>query len=200
MTRRHPLDRWSSDAQNTIAPIDTLSTIPLSEGHKRDNRAWDRAHRGMSYRIPFPLHEQAKDVRASILGLAHQHMTSTSSVAAALMGFSLAHVRQGKLTIEARPNANRKKMTLTWKEADEWPQEILQHTKRASNNKVKAVYLNYRWGKDVNTQIKALSGAEISVGEVIVFLLHYAIEAHKQGHLRLKEEAFVVSQKVSPSW
>jgi hypothetical protein len=199
MTRRHPLDRWNSDAQNTIAPIDTLSTIPLSEGHKRDNRAWDRAHRGMSYRIPSPLHEQAKDIRATILGLAHQHMTSTSSVAAALMGFSLAHVRQGKLAIEARPNANRKKMTLTWIEADEWPQEI-QPARRAIKTAEADVVLTYRWDKNVGTQIKALAGAEISVGEVIVFLLHYAIEAHKQGHLRLKEEAFVVSQKVSPSW
>jgi hypothetical protein len=176
-----------------------VKIIPLAQQQKRDNRAWDRAHRGMSYRIPSPLHEQAKDVRASILGLAHQHMTSTSSVAAALMGFSLAHVRQGKLAIEARPNAKRRKMVLTWAEADEWPQEI-QPARRAIKTADADVVLTYRWGKDVGTQIKALAGAEISVGEVVVFLLHYAIEAHKQGHLRLKEEAFVVSQKVSPTW
>jgi hypothetical protein len=176
-----------------------VKIIPLAQQQKRDNRAWDRAHRGMSYRIPSPLHEQAKDVRASILGLAHQHMTSTSNVAAALMGFSLAHVLQGKLAIEARPNAKRRKMVLTWAEADEWPQEI-QPARRAIKTADADVVLTYRWGKDVGTQIKALAGAEISVGEVVVFLLHYAIEAHKQGHLRLKEEAFVVSQKVSPTW
>lgn len=194
MTRRNPLDRLRSDAQSPIA------TIPLAQGHKRDNRAWDRAHPGISYRIPLPLHVQAKDIRATILGLAHQHMTSTSSVANALMSYSLAQVRQGKLAIEARPNVNRRKMILTWMEADEWPQEIPQHTKHANNTKVKAVYLNYRWGKDVDSQIKALAGKAISVGEVVVFLLHYALEAHKQGHLRLKEEAVVVSQKVSPTW
>ena len=193
MPRQDAFAHLKKDAQEPV------KIIPLARQQKRENHAWDRAHRGMSYRIPSPLHEQAKDVRASILGLAHQHMTSTSSVAAALMGFSLAHVLQGKLAIEARPNANRRKMMLMWAEADEWPQEI-QPTKRVTKMADADVVLTYRWGKDVGTQIKALAGAEISVGEVVVFLLHYAIEAHKQGHLRLKEEAFVVSRKVSPTW
>ena len=193
MPRQDAFAHLKKDAQEPV------KIIPLARQQKRDNRAWDRAHRGMSYRIPSPLHEQAKDVRASILGLAHQHMTSTSSVAAALMDFSLAQVRQGKLAIEARPNAKRRKMILTWAEADEWPQEI-QPTKRAIKTADPEVVLTYRWGKDVGTQIKALAGAEISVGEVVVFLLHYALEAHKGGHLRLKEEAFVVSRKVSPTW
>ena len=193
MSRQDAFAHLKKDAQ------DPVKIIPLAQKQKRDNRAWDRAHRGMSYRIPSPLHVQAKDIRATILGLAHQHMTSTSSVAAALMGFSLAHVRQGKLAIEARPNANRRKMILTWSEADEWPQEI-QPAKRAIKTTKADVVLTYRWGKDVGAQIKALAGAEISVGEVVVFLLRYAVEAHQQGHLRLKEEAFVVSQKVSPTW
>ena len=180
-------------------PQEPVNIIPQARTQKRDNRAWDRAHRGMSYRIPSSLHVQAKDIRATILGLAHQHMTSTSSVANALMGFSLAHVRQGKLVIEARPNANRRKMTLTWAESSEWPQEIqpAKHTIKMGNSEI---VLTYRWGKDVGMQIKALAGTEVSVGEVVVFLLSYAVEAHKQGHLRLKEEAFVVSQKVSPTW
>jgi len=193
MPRQDAFAHLKKDAQEPV------KIIPLARQQKRDNRAWDRAHRGMSYRIPSLLHEQAKDVRASILGLAHQHMTSTSSVAAALMSFSLAHVRQGKLVIDAHPNANRRKMILTWAEADEWPQEI-QPARRAIKTADADVVLTYRWGKDVGTQIKALAGAEISVGEVVVFLLHYALEAHKQGHLRLKEEAFVVSQKVSATW
>lgn len=193
MSRQDAFAHLKKDAQ------DPVKIIPLAQKQKRDNRAWDRAHRGMSYRIPSPLHVQAKDIRATILGLAHQHMTSTSSVAAALMSFSLAHVRQGKLAIEAHPNANRRKMILTWSEADEWPQEI-QPAKHAIKTAKADVVLTYRWDKDVGTQIKALAGAEISVGEVVVFLLRYAIEAHQQGHLRLKEEAFVVSQKVSPTW
>lgn len=194
MSRQDAFAHLKKDAQEPV------KIIPLAQKQRRVNRAWDQAHRVHSYFIPSTLHEQAKDARTYILGLAHQHMTSTSSVANALMGFSLTHVRQGKLAIEARPNANRRKMILTWAEADEWPQEIPQHTKRASNNKRKDIYLGFRWGKDVDTQVKALAGAEISVGELVVFLLHHAIESHKKGHLRLKEEAYVVSQKVSPSW
>ena len=193
MPRQDAFAHLKKDAQEPV------KIIPLARQQKRDNRAWDREHRGMSYRIPSPLHEQAKDVRASILGLAHQHMTSTSSVAAALIGFSLTHVRLGKLVIEARPNAKRRKMMLTWTEADEWPQEI-QPAKRAVKTAGADVVLTYRWGKDVGAQIKALAGEDVSVGEVVVFLLRYAIEAHQQGRLRLKEEAIVVSQKVSPSW
>ncbi len=194
MSRQDAFANLKKDAQEPV------KLIPLARKQKRDNRAWDRAHRVYSYFIPLVLHEQAKDVRAYILGLAQQHMTSTSSVAAALMSFSLAHVRQGKLIINARPNANRRKMILTWTEADEWPQEVPQHTKRAGTNKVKDVFLGFRWSKDVDTQVKALAATAISVGEVVVFLLHYSIEAHKHGRLRLKEEAFVVSQKVSPTW
>jgi len=194
MSRQNAFSHLKQGAQ------DPVNIIPLARKHKRDNRAWDRAHRVYSYFIPLTLHEKAKDVRAYILGLAHQHMTSTSSVANALIGFSLAHVRQGKLIIEARPNAHRRKMILTWTEADEWPQEIPAQTKRINNTKVKDIFLGYRWSKDVDSQIKALAGIEISVGEVVVFLLSYAIEAHKQGRLRLKEEAVVVSQKVSPTW
>ena len=193
MSRQDAFAHLKKDAQEPV------NIIPQARTQKRDNRAWDRAHRGMSYRIPSSLHVQAKDIRATILGLAHQHMTSSSSVANALMGFSLAHVRQGKLVIEARPNANRRKMILTWAESSEWPQEIqpAKHTIKMGNSEI---VLTYRWGKDVGMQIKALAGTEVSVGEVVVFLLSYAVEAHKQGHLRLKEEAFVVSQKVSPTW
>ena len=193
MSRQDAFVHLKKEAQEPV------NIIPQARTQKRDNRAWDRAHRGMSYRIPSSLHEQAKDIRAIILGLAHQHMTSTSSVANALMGFSLARVRQGKLLIESRPNANRRKMILTWAESSEWPQEI-QPAKRAVKIGNSEIVLTYRWGKDVGMQIKALAGVELCVGEVVVFLLSHAIEAHKQGNLRLKEEAFVVSQKVSPTW
>ena len=51
--------------------------------------------------------------------------------------------------------------------------------------------MNYRWGRDVDTQIKGLAGDAISPGEVVVFLLNYALAAYKRGHLMLKEETVV---------
>ena len=188
MPRQDAFAHLKKDAQEPV------KIIPLARKKKRDNRAWDRAHRGMSYHIPSSLHKQAKDIRADILGLAHQHETSSSSVAAALMGFSLAQVHLGKLTVNARPNANRRKMSLTWEEADEWPQEI-QTVKRTAKSADTDLVLTYRWGKDLGMQIKALAGEEICIGEVVVFLLQYAIEAHKSGWLRLKEEAFIYRKK-----
>jgi len=193
MSRKDVFANLKKDARE---PVDI---IPFAQQQKRDNRSWDRAHRGMSYRIPSQLHEQAKDIRASILGLAHQHMTNTASVASALIGFSLSQVRQGNLAIEARPKATRRKMTLVCVEADEWPQDI-PSTKRSVKPAGADIVLTYRWSKDVNMQIKALAGMEIAAGEVVVFLLNYALTAYKSGNVRLKDEAFVVSQKVSATW
>jgi len=194
MPRRNAFDRLRQDPQQPI------STIPRAQENKRENRAWDKRHRGSSYFIPSHLQVQAKDMRAAVLALSQKHMTNTSSVATALISFSLAHVRQGKLKIEGRPNVNRRKMTLTWEEAEDgWPLEISQPLKRIIKD-AKDTYLNYRWGRDIDTQIKALAGVAISVGEVVVFLLNYALGEHKQGRLRLKEETVVVSQKVSAAW
>jgi hypothetical protein len=193
MNRRNALDRLKESAQ------DPIHSIPTAQRRKRDNRAWDRAHRGMSYRIPSALHLRAKDIRSLILGLAYRHMTSASSVAAALMNYSLTHVRRGEFHIEARPNPRRRKMSLTWEEADGWPQEI-EAKQRPAKKTGASLVLTYRWGKDVDQQIKALAGVEVCIGEVMVRLLDYALDSHRKGRFRLKEEAVVVSQRVSPTW
>jgi hypothetical protein len=195
MPRRNAFDRLRKDPQQPI------STIPRAQDKKRDNRSWDQAHPVISYFIPVPLHEQAKDIRAVILALSQKHMTTISSVAIAFISFSLAHVRQGKLRIETRPNVARRKLTLTWEEVEDGqPQEIPQTSKQEKKNKAKNLYLGFRWGRDVDAQIKALAGESISPGEIVVFLLTYGINAHKTGRLRLKEETVVVAQKVSATW
>ena len=79
MSRRNALDRLRQDPQQP------LSTIPRAQEKRRENRSWDKKHRGNSYFIPVFLHVQAKDARAAVLALSQKHMTNTSSVAAALM-------------------------------------------------------------------------------------------------------------------
>ena len=195
MTRRNAFDRIRTDAQ------DPITSIPLAKGKKRDNRAWDRKHPVISYYIPAPLQEKAKDIRAVVLALSQKHMTSISSVAAALASYSLSHVRQGKLQIQGRPDADRRKMTLSWEEVDDgWIQDIPQPLKPVGKPITKDAYIGYRWSRDIDSQIKSLADTSISVGEVVVFLLNYALDAHKSGRLRLKEETIVVSQKVSATW
>lgn len=195
MTRRNAFDRIRTDAQ------DPITSIPLAKGKKRDNRAWDRKHPVISYYIPAPLQEKAKDIRAVVLALSQKHMTSISSVAAALASYSLSHVRQGKLQIQGRPDADRRKMTLSWEEVEDgWIQDIPQPLKPVGKPMTKDAYIGYRWSRDIDSQIKSLADTSISVGEVVVFLLNYALDAHKSGRLRLKEETIVVSQKVSATW
>lgn len=48
MSRQDAFAHLKKDAQEPV------KIIPLAHKQKRDNRAWDRAHRGMSYRIPNP--------------------------------------------------------------------------------------------------------------------------------------------------
>jgi hypothetical protein len=194
MTRRNAFDRLRAH------PQDPVSSIPLAAERKRSNRSWDHAHRGISYFVPVVLNEPARNLRASILALAQKHMTNTSTVAAALIAFSLTHVQQGKLVIEARANASRRKMALTWEEGNGLPQKIPQPLKRHAKDKTKNIYLNYRWGRELDTQVKSLAGEEISPGEVVVFLLNYALAAHESGRLQLKEEAAVLTQKVTSTW
>jgi len=195
MPRRNAFDRLRKDPQQPI------STIPRAQEKRRENRTWDQAHPVITYFIPFPLNEQAKDIRAAILALSQKHMTTISSVANAFINFSLAHIRQGKLRIETRPDVARRKLTLTWEEVEDgWPQEIPQPLRHDKKSKTKHLYLGFRWGRDVDAQIKALAGESISPGEIVVFLLSYAINAHKKGRMRLKEETVVVAQKVSATW
>jgi hypothetical protein len=193
MTRRNALDRLRTQA------LDPLASIPLARERTRSNRSWDHVHRGITYFVPVFLNAPAKEMRASILALAQKHMTNTSSVAAALLSFSLTHIGQGKLAIEARPDASRRKMALTWEEIDGVPQKIPGPVKRGGRDKAKHVYLNYRWGSELDAQVRALAGDELAPGEVVVFLLNYALAAHESGRLMLKAEA-VLSPKVTPTW
>ena len=185
-------------------PQEPLDLIPRVKPKARRSRAWDKQHPVISYFIPEPLHVQAKDVRADILGLAHQHMTTITSVANALVGFSISHVRQGKLSISAVPDSTRRKMRLSWEESKdntvrkiEIPRPKL--SEQTALKKTKSLYLGYRWGIDLDKQIRALAEG-ISVGEVVLFLLNYGLDAYKDGRLKFKEETITVAQKVSPSW
>ena len=118
MTQKIRQDPFARLRDNPQEPLDL---IPCAKPKSRRSRAWDKQHPVISYFIPEPLHVQAQDVRADILGLAHQHMTTITSVANALVGFSISHVRQGKLSVSAVPDTTRRKMRLSWEESNDEP-------------------------------------------------------------------------------
>ncbi|HXF85500.1 MAG TPA: hypothetical protein VNK49_08925 [Anaerolineales bacterium] len=197
MTRRNALERIRKDPQQPV------ETIPFARERKREKRLWDQRHPVITYFIPSHLKERAKDVQTAILGLSQKHMTTTSSVAGELIKFALSHVRSGKLKMNFLPtHQSRRKMGVTLVEEQGWPkpQEIPQPIQRQKKGKVKDTFLGYRWGREVDVQIKALGGKAVSPGEVVVFLLEYAIAAYKKGEVQLREETVVVSQKVSAAW
>jgi len=192
--RQDPFARLRTNPQE---PIDL---IPRAKPRPKKARTWEKRNPSRSYYIPENLHEKAKDVRAKILGLAQMHMATTSNVASALLGYSLAQVRQGKLEVEALPDINRRKMALTWEESDDDQSQDIQPIKKANKGKSKkALYLNYRWSKDLDKQIHALADS-ISIGELTLFLLNYALEAYENGRLKLKERPITMGQKVSSEW
>ena len=190
MTRHSAFDRYKEKAQ------DPIHNIPSAQRKKRGERVWEQEHRGASYFIPAPLNEKAKDIRASILALAQRHMTTTSSVATALMNYALRDVRLGKVTLEPRPNPRSRKMTLILEDAKEWPQEIPQPLKRAAKT-ARDFVLTYRWGGDLSAQIKSLAGDHISKGEVVVFLFDHALAEYKNGNCKFRETAITLAQEVS---
>lgn len=193
MPRQDPFARFRDN------PQDTVSAIPQARAQKR-NRFWDQNHPVITYYVPDPLYNKGREIRSAILGLSHKYGTNISCVASALVSYSLAMAEQGRLKVEARPDAVRCKMALTWEEVNDRPQEIPEPQKRASSGKDIHLYLAYRWSPEVDSQIRTLAGDVLAVGEMVVFLLNYALEAFRQGRLHFREEAVVMSQKVSPKW
>ena len=168
---------------------------------RKKSRTWEKQNPVKSYYIPENLHEKAKDVRAKILGLAQVHMTTTSNVASALLGYSLAQVRQGKLEIEALPDINRRKMALTWEESDGDQSQEIQPIKKANkgkskNNAVLKLSLEQRSGQTNSCFGRFYIHWRIGfIPSEVMPLMHI-----KDGRLKLKEKTITVGQKVSSAW
>jgi len=205
MTRQNALPTPST---GLIQPVEVISLITAKqdkESRSKRDRTWEKSNPANSYRIPADLRIQAKDISANLVSIAAEYLTTISSVAAALMAFSLSHLRSGKLEIEVRPKAERRTLTLDWTELkDGWPQEIKPIKKKTKNTvlvKERHVFLGYRWGADLDKQINALvKQTGVPGGEVVVFLLMYAIKKYQEGQLSLIPKTVTVTNQVNPTW
>ena len=205
MTRQNALPTPST---GLIQPVEVISLITAKqdkEARAKRDRTWEKSNPANSYRIPADLRIQAKDISANLVSIAAEYLTTISSVAAALMAFSLSHLRSGKLEIEVRPKAERRTLTLDWTELkDGWPQEIKPIKKKTKNTvlvKERHVFLGYRWGADLDKQINALvKQTGVPGGEVVVFLLMYAIKKYQEGQLSLIPKTVTVTNQVNPTW
>jgi len=206
----HPSAELQKDISGMVQPIEVVSLITTAkhdkESRARHDRTWEKGNPAKSYRIPADLRVPAKDISASLVSIASGYLTTSSSVATALISFSLSQLRSGKLEIEAHPNPERRTMTLDWMELEDgWPREIKPLKSKAKNNalvvKENHVFLGYRWGADMDKQINATAKQTgVSAGEVVVFLLTYAIKKYKTGQLSLIPKTVTVTNQVNPSW
>ena len=204
--RRSAFQRAGAHLQQTpssgfVPSHEPLTTIPLTAKKQRaDHRAWEKSHPSNSYYIPEHLLEEAKNIRDEIKAIASENMANTTNVAEALMEHALKNVRKGELEISAQPNPMRRKMTVTLVEADGWPKSIAEkipHSTKAHKKMNRLVaYLNYRWGKAMDRQIEVLAGTALSKGEVVVFLLHYALTAYNKGRIKFVAKPVFDKQRV----
>jgi hypothetical protein len=212
MTRQNALPtqftELQQDASGMVQPVAVINLITAKqykESRTKRDRTWEKSNPANSYRIPADLRIPAKDISASLVSIAAEYLTTISSVAAALMAFSLAHLRSGKLEIEARPKAERRTLTLDWTELkDGWPRDIKPRKRKSKESvvvKERHVFLGYRWGADLDKQINAIvKQTGVPGGEVVVFLLSYAIKKYQEGQLSLTPKTITVTNQVNPAW
>jgi len=212
MTRQNALPSQPTELQlnasGLVKPVEVIDLITAKqdkESRAKRDRTWEKGNPANSYRIPADLRVTAKDISASLVSIASEYLTTISSVAAALMSFSLSHLRSGKLEIEGRPKADRRTMTLDWTELDKgWPREIKPHKRKSKDSvlvKENHVFLGYRWGTDMDRQINAIAKQTgVPSGEVVVFLLSYAIKKYQEGQLSLIPKTVTVTNQVNPAW
>jgi hypothetical protein len=194
--------------------------IPTAMTAKRSRakrtRDWEKLpeHRVRGYRVPQPLRalvgEKDGDtgLRHDIREVADEHTSTVSEVARNLMDFALSEVRAGRLQFEARAKPQGRTMRLEWSLREfTWPRETPAPKKRNKKKESTAflesqsIFLAYRWGKDMDQQIKQLAlKVGVTSGEIVVYLLQHAIQAYNEGHLQLRGTPEIVRQKLTSSW
>lgn len=213
MTRQSFYSKASLDLVQPTEPIDFIQTAQQAKRSRpKRKRNWEKLpqHRTRAYRVPHHLRNMVGEthektgLRYFIRGIAEHHMTTTSVVASAMMTFALSELRAGNINVQARPHPEGRLMRLDWSvRKDAWTQDIPAPKQKRKRSPLdpKPIFIAYRWGKEIDGQIKAIaSNTAVPSGEVIVYLLHYAIESYRSGRLRLQEAAKIVRQTVSPSW
>ncbi len=200
------LNNIPKDENGNYLPVETLSILQTpkqaKESRARRERKWERNNRAKTYRVPAALNLKAKDIQASLVSIASEYLTTTSSMAAAFMDYALTHLRAGKFQIDAQPKPERRTLTIEWKEIEEsgWPREIKACRPKKANALMREerIFFGYRWSEDLNRQVQAIiKQTGISGGEVVAYLLSYSISAYRAGKLIPEITSVTISNKVS---
>ncbi len=186
----------SSSEPPAIKPLDF---IPAAEPRKKRERTWEKAHQGQvaTYRGVAP------EMHQTLLHLAESLSVPVDEVARAFLEFSLAHHKSGDLPIHPHPKAQR--MTLypdgsaaSTKKSEGWLKEAFSSSrpgkkgKKGSQPKRWEARVSYRLPVTLKQEVKDLADDHtVGVGELVFFLLQYALIAYERGDLRLEAHAKV---------
>lgn len=209
----------SRSPQEALAPTEPIDMIPTAKDAKRSrakrNRQWEERpeHHARSYRVSDHLRTLVgeKDAEAGmqydIRAVADEYTSTVSEVARNMMEFALSEVRAGKLEFTSHAKPEGRKMRLAWSfREDAWPREVRPPRKKKEKEATspfasKPIFLAYRWGNDIDRQIKELaSTVGVTSGELVVYLLLHAIKAYKAGQLHLHGIPGTINQRLTSSW
>jgi len=184
-------------------PADTVAMIPVARNKKA--RSWEKSNRARAYYIPRHLEEKAIAIRDEIVGIAEGINVSAvgytaTDVAVAFMERALFKVEKGVIVLDARADPAYRKTNLICVEVEgkSIPQSIVRKEKDETK---KQTFLAYRWQVEFDKRIKSLSKQNhIAPGEIVVVLLSKALNAYKNGDLKLIPQPSTVKQTVTGAW
>lgn len=204
-------------SDSPLSPTEPLDMIPTAKSVKRSRtkrtRKWEEIpeHRARSYRVPDHLRTLVGDkdaqtgVQYAIREAADEYTTTVSEVARNMMDFALSQLRAGEIKLEPRPRSEGRMMCLEWSfHEDAWPREVRPPRKKKEKKSPLApppIFLAYRWGRDIDQQIKELAiKVGVPSGELVVYLLLHAIKVYNAGQLHLHGVPKTIKQTLTSSW
>jgi hypothetical protein len=184
-------------------PTDTIAMIPVAKN--KQTRDWEKSNRARSYYIPRHLEDRAVVLRDEIVGIADGLSQSAvwataTDVAVAFMERALFKVEKSAIVLDARLDPAHKKTGLICVDVEgEFIPQII--TQKEKNTTRKKFFLAYRWPNEFDKKIKTIAKHHhLLTGEVVVLLFSAALDAYKNGNLRLIPQSITVRQTVAGAW
>ncbi len=183
--RRNPFDTTHEVAKAATAP-NFYDSLRIAEPRVR-NRNWERIHQDgkVVYRGVDP--ELALQVKA----VADRLNVRTGEVARAILEYALRAYAEGDLSLQARPDPERLRMTLYPSPSPSKRHHILG---ASGHRKIKGpawrVITTWRgFPPELKAEIAALAssdGLDVPIGQLVSSLLRYGLKAYEGGVLKLK--------------
>jgi hypothetical protein len=193
-------DRLKDTVPPTPEPPQTMLEQlrpPAKQHPPLRNRAWEKQHPSMTYRLVPP------EVREAVKEIAHQLGCTTDILAETLLQYGHRCYQRGDLRLQPQPTphglrlypehyqSTAKTQKLRWSENHQHPQP--PKPKRKTRQRPARLYrqqVTYRLSPEIRAEIARLSQEhQVPPGEVVTRFLQWGIEAYQSGKLVLEAAA-----------